>query len=79
VATLLALRDAGTPLPSCAFLMSPYADLTLSGDTILDKQAVDPILTPMPPPPGPDYVAAADAADPHISPYSAISADYRRF
>ena len=33
VATLLALRDAGTPLPSCAFLMSPYADLTLSGDT----------------------------------------------
>src|SRR6202140_5463945 len=46
VATLLALRDAGTPLPSCAFLMSPYADLTLSGDTILDKQAVDPILTP---------------------------------
>ncbi len=69
VATLLALRDAGTPLPSCAFLMSPYADLTLSGDTILDKQAVDPILTPD----GlrlrvPDYVAAADAADPHISP-----------
>ena len=69
VATLLALRDAGTPLPSCAFLMSPYADLTLSGGTILDKQAVDPILTPD----GlrlrvPDYVAAADAADPHISP-----------
>jgi acetyl esterase/lipase len=69
VATLLALRDAGTPLPSCAFLMSPYADLTLSGDTILDKRAVDPILTPD----GlrlrvPDYVAAADAADPHISP-----------
>src|SRR4030081_2132243 len=69
VATLLALRDAGTPLPSCAFVMSPYADLTLSGDTILDKQAVDPILTPD----GlrlrvPDYVAGADASDPHISP-----------
>src|SRR5581483_9784219 len=31
VATLLALRAAGTPLPTCAFLMSPYADLTLSG------------------------------------------------
>ena len=69
VATLLALRDAGTPLPSCAFLMSPYADLTLSGETILEKQAVDPILTPD----GlrlrvPDYVAGADASDPHISP-----------
>ena len=39
VATLLALRDAGTPLPSCAFLMSPYADLTLSGESLLEKQA----------------------------------------
>jgi monoterpene epsilon-lactone hydrolase len=69
VAVLLALRDAGTPLPSCAFLMSPYADLTLSGETILEKQAVDPILTPD----GlrlrvPDYVAGADASNPHISP-----------
>jgi epsilon-lactone hydrolase len=69
VATLLALREGGTPLPSCAFLMSPYADLTLSGETFLGKQAVDPILTPD----GlrlrvPDYVAGADASDPHISP-----------
>ena len=31
VATLLALRDSGVPLPSCAYLMRPYADLTLSG------------------------------------------------
>ena len=35
VALLVALRDAGTPLPSSAFVMSPYADLTLSGETIL--------------------------------------------
>jgi epsilon-lactone hydrolase len=69
VATLLALRDAGTPLPSSAFLMSPYADLTLSGETILENQAIDPILTPE----GlrlrvPDYVGRADASDPQISP-----------
>jgi acetyl esterase/lipase len=69
VATLLALRDAGTPLPSCAFLMSPYADLTLSGETLLENQVVDPILTPE----GlrlrvPDYVGRADVADPQISP-----------
>jgi acetyl esterase/lipase len=49
--------------------MSPYADLTLSGASIADKEAVDPILTPV----GlrlriPDYVAGADPADPHISP-----------
>jgi acetyl esterase/lipase len=75
VATLLALRAAGTPLPSCAFLMSPYADLTLSGETLTEKQSVDPILTPE----GlrvrvPDYVSAADPADPLISP---VFADLR--
>jgi epsilon-lactone hydrolase len=69
VATLLALRAAGTPLPSCALLMSPYVDLTLSGDTLADREALDPVLTPE----GlrvrvPDYVAAADPADPLISP-----------
>jgi acetyl esterase/lipase len=69
VATLLALRQAGTPLPSCAFLMSPYADLTLSGETLAERQAVDPVLTPE----GlrvraPEYLAGADASDPNISP-----------
>ncbi|MCW2538433.1 MAG: alpha/beta hydrolase [Frankiales bacterium] len=69
VATLLALRDAGTPLPSCGYLMSPYADLTLSGQTLAEKQELDPVLTPD----GlrarvPDYVGGADAADPRISP-----------
>jgi epsilon-lactone hydrolase len=69
IATLLALRDAGTPLPSSAFLMSPYADLTLSGETLLENEAIDPILTPE----GlrlrvPDYVGGADPADPLISP-----------
>jgi monoterpene epsilon-lactone hydrolase len=69
VALLLALKAAGAPLPACAYLMSPYADLTLSGETIVEKQAVDPILTPI----GlrlrvPNYVVEADASDPHISP-----------
>jgi epsilon-lactone hydrolase len=68
-AVLLALRDAGAPLPSSAFLMSPYADLTLSGESIVEKQALDPLLTPE----GlkqrvADYVASADASDPLISP-----------
>jgi epsilon-lactone hydrolase len=69
VATLLALRAAGTPLPAGAFLMSPYVDLTLAGETLTEKQALDPVLTPD----GlrvrvPDYVARADASDPFISP-----------
>ena len=49
--------------------MSPYADLTLSGETLAEKQALDLVLTPD----GlrarvPDYVGGADAADPYISP-----------
>ena len=69
VATLLASREAGLPMPSCAFLLSPYADLTLSGETLVDRQSLDPILTPE----GlrvraPEYLAGADAADPLISP-----------
>jgi epsilon-lactone hydrolase len=68
-ATLLALREAGTPLPSGAFLMSPYADLTLSGETLADRQPLDAVLTSA----GlrarvPDYVGSADAANPLISP-----------
>jgi epsilon-lactone hydrolase len=69
VATLLALREAGTPLPSGAYLMSPYADLTLSGETLADRQALDAVLTPE----GlrarvPDYVGSADPSNPLISP-----------
>jgi monoterpene epsilon-lactone hydrolase len=69
VALLLALREAGVPLPSCGYMMSPYVDLTLSGETLAAKREVDPLLTPD----GlaarvPDYVGAADASDPLISP-----------
>jgi len=69
VATMLALREADVPLPSCGYLMSPYADLTLSGATLTDREEVDPVLTPE----GlrvrvPDYLAGADASDPLISP-----------
>jgi acetyl esterase/lipase len=68
-ATLLRLRDDETLLPSSAFLMSPMADLTLSGDTIVDKQAVDPVLTATLLNRGvTSYVAGGDASDPYISP-----------
>jgi acetyl esterase/lipase len=69
IALLLALRDAGLALPSCAYLMSPYVDLTLSGATLVEKQDLDPILTPE----GlrlrvPDYVGGDDETNPRISP-----------
>jgi monoterpene epsilon-lactone hydrolase len=69
VATLLRLRDLGIPMPACALLMSPYVDLTLSGDSLAAKQAVDPLLSPESLRARiPDYVADEDPAEPLISP-----------
>jgi len=38
------LRDAGEELPGCAWLVSPWTDLTMSGETLATKDAVDPII-----------------------------------
>ena len=69
VALLFGLRDADIPMPSSAFLMSPYADLTLSGSTIADKKDVDPLFTKeiLRMRVG-DYVGDANPSDPFISP-----------
>jgi len=45
VATLLAARGAGVPLPAAAVLLSPFADLTLTGDSIDTLDGVDPLFT----------------------------------
>ncbi|HET7050010.1 MAG TPA: alpha/beta hydrolase [Solirubrobacteraceae bacterium] len=45
IATLVNARDRGLPLPAAAFVMSPYADLTLAGTTIDTKREVDPLLS----------------------------------
>jgi len=44
LATTLALRDAGLPLPGALALLSPWTDLTLSGASIVTKAAVEPML-----------------------------------
>jgi epsilon-lactone hydrolase len=46
IATLLNARDHGLPLPAAAFVMSPYADLTLAGTTMETKREADPLLSP---------------------------------
>jgi len=38
------LGAAGEPLPACAWLISPWTDLTMSGTTLETKDAVDPII-----------------------------------
>jgi acetyl esterase/lipase len=44
LATLVALRDAGHPLPAAAALISPWTDLTCSGDSFKKNQATDPVI-----------------------------------
>jgi len=46
IATLVNARDHGLPLPAAAFVMSPYADLTLSGATMETKREADPLFIP---------------------------------
>src|SRR5438132_10171757 len=45
VATLVNARDHGLPLPAAAFVMSPYADLTLAGTSMETKREVDPLMS----------------------------------
>ena len=38
------LRDAHEELPACAWLISPWTDLTMSGSTLASKAAADPLI-----------------------------------
>ncbi|PPD46222.1 MAG: alpha/beta hydrolase [Methylocystis sp.] len=66
----LRLRDMDEALPGCLWLCSPWTDLTMSGATIVTKDAVDPLLHK----PYLDELASAyapagaDRKDPRISP-----------
>ncbi|HEY1777514.1 MAG TPA: alpha/beta hydrolase [Solirubrobacteraceae bacterium] len=69
VATLVNARDHGLPLPAAAFVMSPYADLTLAGATLETKRDVDPLLSREALRARvPDYTSGHDAALGLISP-----------
>jgi acetyl esterase/lipase len=75
LATLLALRDAGDPLPAAAVCLSPWADLEGTGDSAQEGAVDDPLipvegLKGM----GQLYLAGADARDPRASP---LHGDYR--
>ena len=44
LATLVALRDAGDPLPACGICFSPWVDLEVSGESALEGAIDDPML-----------------------------------
>jgi epsilon-lactone hydrolase len=69
VATMVNARDRGLPLPAAAFVMSPYADLTLAGTTMETKREADPLMSRERLQARiPDYTAGQDAAFGLISP-----------
>ena len=69
IATLVNAREHGLPLPAAAFVMSPYADLTLAGTTMDTKREADPLLSRENLQARvPDYTAGHDPAAGLISP-----------
>ncbi|WP_419925792.1 alpha/beta hydrolase [Candidatus Poriferisocius sp.] len=70
VALCMKLRDEGLPLPACAAPISPWTDLTFSGDSMTDRADRDPMLA------GANalsgmvmaYAQGTDATDPYVSP-----------
>lgn len=75
LSALLAARDAGLPLPSALALLSPWSDLTRSGDSYYANEGRDPVLS------WPELQRAAEAyagdRDPRSPELSPIHADYR--
>jgi epsilon-lactone hydrolase len=69
VVTLTAIAQAGLPQPTSAVLMSPWADLAGTGDSLKAKADVDPVITAdAVHVPARDYVGGADVGDPAVSP-----------
>lgn len=77
LATALKLREEGLTMPTALMLISPWTDLTASGDSVVRKADEDPLIAP-------DllevfakkYYAGHDPKTPFISP---LFADYEKF
>jgi acetyl esterase/lipase len=69
LALLLKLRDDGLPLPVATVALSPWTDLALTGESLKQNAASDPMLNVEDLPRiAADYFASADPRNPYISP-----------
>ena len=72
LATLCALAGAGEPMPACAFVMSPWTDLTASGETMTTKADIDPMIpVPLLKHMADLYAGDTSKDDPRVSPHFA--------
>jgi acetyl esterase/lipase len=75
LALLVSLRDAGAPLPACAALLSPFADLECRAESYTTLAPLDPIVSrEMGLAMGRAYVAERAPSDPLASPVHAALA-----
>jgi acetyl esterase/lipase len=75
VAITVAARDEDLPLPSCVAVISPFADLTLSGASMEMRKLADPYVTrELLESMAAEYLDGADPADPRCS---SVFADLR--
>src|SRR5262245_24277798 len=66
------LRDAHKPLPGCAWLVSPWVDLRMSGASMSEKAAIDPLISkPYLEELASAYLAGTAPDDPLVSPLRA--------
>src|SRR4029077_3486964 len=72
LAALVALRDAGGPLPAAAVAISPWTDMTITGESVRTHAAGDLMLTPEGVKEAASwYLAGQDASHPYASPLHA--------
>jgi epsilon-lactone hydrolase len=72
LALMTSLRDAGERLPGCAWLVSPWVDLQMTGASLAEKANVDPLISkPYLEELASAYLAGADPASPLVSPLNA--------
>lgn len=69
LALLLKLRDEKKPLPKAAVVMSPWADLSFTGESFITRAESDPLLSPIVLQEVADFILnGASPLDPYISP-----------
>ncbi len=69
LATLVALRDAGDPLPAAAVAISPWTDLALTGESLRTRAGADVMVKPAGMPESAAlYLTGTDPRHPYASP-----------
>jgi acetyl esterase/lipase len=68
IAAAMRARDEGLPLPGALVLISPWVDLTCSGETFATNAETDPMISPALRDRSDQYAPGLDPTEPYLSP-----------